>query len=231
MASTIEFDVERLLGRLNILEGTQIKYAAKRALHRFGYEAQQHLGLQMAGRFDNPVSYTLSSPRYDRNITEEPSALSLRLFINPDGSKGTAPATYIYPTDAGSSDHTAYTTRFGKGLRKIGITDKFPVPYIGGREVRTNSYGNMQPSQYQSTLKALQSGKSTIFALPQGSTGGVLPPGIYQRRGRLAYLLFALLDKPPTVRTAFDFYGISQRLAQQRLPKLLSEELSKALRG
>lgn len=229
MARTIEFDVERLLGRLNVLQGTQIKYASSRALQRFGFEAQQHLGLQMAGRFENPVSYTLNSPRYDRNIAEEPGALSLRLFINPDGSKGTAPATYLYPTDAGSADNTAYLTRFGKGLRKIGITNKFPVPYAGGKEVRTNKYGNMLPSQYQSTLRALQGDKSSVFALPNGSRGGLLPPGIYQRRGRTAYLLFALLDQAPQVRTAFDFYGISQRLAQQRLPKLLREELSKAL--
>lgn len=231
MARTIEFDVERLLGRLNILEGTQIRYASKRALQRFGFEARQHLGQQMTDRFENPVSYTLNSPRYDRNIVEEPGAVSLRLFLNPDGSKGTAPATYIYPTDAGSADNTAYLTRFGKGLRKIGITNKFPVPYAGGKEVRTNKYGNMLPSQYQSTLKALQGDKSSIFALPNGSRGGLLPPGIYQRRGRTAYLLFALLDQAPQVRTAFDFYGISQRLAQQRLPKLLREELSKALRG
>ena len=231
MARTIEFDVERLLGRLSILEGTQVKYAAKRALQRFGFEAQQHLGLQMAGRFENPVSYTLNAPRYDNNIVEEPGAVSLRLFINPDGSKGTAPATYLYPTDAGSSDHTAYTTRFGKGLSKLGITNKFPVPYVNGRQVRTNKYGNMLPSQYSATLKALQGDKSSIFALPNGSTGGLLPPGIYQRKGRTAYLLFALLDEPPQVRTAFNFYGISQRLAQQRLPLLLRQELSKALRG
>lgn len=231
MARTIEFDVERLLGRLNILEGTQVKYAAKRALQRFGFEAQQHLGLQMAGRFENPVSYTLNSPRYDRNITEEPGAVSLRLFINPDGSKGTAPATYLYPTDAGSSDHTAYTTRFGKGLSKLGITNKFPVPYTYGSQVRTNKYGNMLPSQYSAILKALQGDKSSIFALPNGSTSGRLPPGIYQRKGRTSYLLIALRDKAPQVRTAFNFYGISQRLAQQRLPLLLRQELSKALRG
>lgn len=242
MASTIEFNVDRLLGRLNILESTQIRYASKRSLTRFGYEASQHLGLQMAGRFENPVKYTLSSPRYDRNITEDGNTLSLRLYINPDGSKGSAPASYIYPTDAGSSDNTAYATRFGVGLRKSSITIKFPVPYKQGMKVERNSHGNMKPSQYHSVLEALKGGSPTIFALPAGnppstgrrnssSSGRDLPPGIYQREGRTAYLLFALLDEPPKVRVAFDFYGISQRLAQQRLPKLLREELGKALRG
>lgn len=231
MASTIEFNVDRLLGRLNILESTQIRYASKRSLTRFGYEATQHLGLQMAGRFENPVKYTLSSPRYDRNITEDGNTLSLRLYINPDGPKGSTPASYIYPTDAGSSDNTAYATRFGVGLRKLNITTKFPVPNTNGSRVRTNSYGNMLPSQYRTVLRGLQQGGSNIFTLQNGSTSGRLPPGIYQREGRTAYLLFALLDEPPKVRVAFDFYGISQRLAQQRLPKLLREELGKALRG
>jgi hypothetical protein len=221
MARTIEFDVERIFRRLNVLEGTQIKYAAKRSLQRFGFEAQQHLGLQMAGRFENPVSYTLGSARYDPRLIEDQGSVALRLYINPDGSKGTAPATYLYPTDRGSGDSTAYTTRFGKGLSKIGVTNKFPVPYVGG---------NMLPSQYKNTLKDLQTKGSTVFALPNGSPGGLLPPGIYKRRGRSAYLLFSLLNQPPQVRQAFDFYGITQRLAQQRLPKLIGEELAKALR-
>jgi hypothetical protein len=88
----------------------------------------------------------------------------------------------------------------------------------------------MLPSQYKNTLKDLQTKGSTVFALPNGSPGGLLPPGIYKRRGRSAYLLFSLLDRPPQVRQAFDFYGITQRLAQQRLPKLIGEELAKALR-
>jgi len=230
MARVIEFDVERIFRRLNVLEGTQIKYAARRSLQRFGFEAQQHLGLQMAGRFQNPVSFTLNSPRYDREIIEDTNSLAVRLFISPDGSKGNAPASYLYPTDRGSADNTAYVTRFARGLSKIGVTNKFPVPYANGKEVRTNKYGNMLPSQYQQTLKGLQASGSMIFALPNGSPGGLLPPGIYKRKGRSAFLLFALLDNPPQVRQAFDFYGISQRLAQQRLPKLLSEELAKALR-
>jgi hypothetical protein len=230
MARTIEFDVERIFRKLNVLEGTQIKYASKRTMQRFGFEAQQHLGLQMAGRFENPVSYTLASPRYDRQLIEDDNSVSVRLYINPDGDKGNAPASYLFPIDRGSSDSTAYLTRFAKGLSKIGTTNKFPVPYAGGKEVRTNKYGNMLPSQYRETLRELQTKGSTIFALPNGSPGGLLPPGIYKRKGRTAYLLFALLDSAPQVRQAFDFYGITRRLAEQRLPKLLSEELAKALR-
>ena len=230
MERLIEFDVERIFRKLSLLEGTQIRYASKRTLTRFGYEAREHLGLQMAGRFENPVSYTLSSPRYDNKLIEEKDSVAVRLYINPDSDKGNAPASYIYPTDKGSASHEAYLTRFARGINKIGVTDKFPVPYVGGSMVRRNKYGNMLPSQYQQVLRGLQQKGGTIIALPNGSTGGRLPPGIYQRKGRTSYLLFALLDRPPSVRVTYDFYGITQRLAEQRIPKLLSEELRKALR-
>lgn len=228
MAKAIEFDVERLIGKLNILEGTQVRYASKRALTRMAYGASQHLNLQMAGRFDNPVSRTLSSALYDRQLIEEPNSIAVRLFINPDTDKGNAPASYLRPTDRSSGDATAYATKFGVGLRKTGITSKFPVPYTEGQLVRRNRYGNMQPAQYASTLRALQAPGSAIFALPDGK--GKLPPGIYQRRGRTSYLLFSLLDSAPRVSQRFDFEAISRAYAQQQLPKLLREELAKALR-
>ena len=230
MARSIEFDVERLLGRLNILEGTQIRYASRRALDRWRFGAQQHLGLQMAGRFENPVARTLSSARYDRAFIEEPGSIGVRLYIDASSDKGNAPASYLYPTDRGSADSTAYATKFGAGLRKTGITTKFPVPYKQGQLVKRNRYGNMLPSQYASTLQALQTPGSAVFALPNGNRSAALPPGIYQRRGRTAYLLFALLDSAPSVTQRFDFYGIRSTYAQTQLPKLLREELRKALR-
>lgn len=236
MAKAIEFDVERLLGRLNILEGTQVRYASRRALTRWRDDARIHLALQMAFRFDKPVSRTLSSALYDRQLIEEPNSIAVRLFINPDTNKGNAPASYIRPTDRGSGDATAYATKFGVGLRKTGITSKFPVPYTEGQQVQRNRYGNMMPSQYNAVLQGLQRSGSGIFALPNGSPGGRLPQGIYtrvrkdKRWQRTAYLLFALYDEAPSVDQRFDFEGITRFYAQRQLPKLLREELAKALR-
>ena len=246
MARSIEFDVERLLGRLNILEGTQIRYASRRALTRFAYETRQQLIRDMASNFNNPVNFTLASPKpakaFDKNIVEEPNALSIRLFINPDGgSKGNSPASYLYPTDRSSPGNEAYLTRFARGLSKAGVTTKFPVPYKSGTKVRRNAYGNMMPSQYNTVLKAVQKSGSAIFALPNGSPSGssygssrgkkgFLPPGIYLREGRLAFLLFALLDEPPSVAEKFDYFGTVQQMSTSVLPSLLRDELSKALR-
>lgn len=236
MAKLVEFDVERLIGRLNILEGTQVRYASRRALTRWGNDARKHISRHMAQNFDKPVPYTLINPFYDKQLIEEPNSIAVRLFIEPSTNKGNAPASYLRPTDRSSGDATAYDTKFGVGLRKTGITSKFPVPYTYGQQVRRNRYGNMLPSQYDATLKGLQRSGSGIFALPNGSPGGRLPQGIYTRVRkdgkwqRTAYLLFALYDDAPSVDQRFDFYGLSRAYAQQQLPKLLREELTKALR-
>lgn len=230
MARLIEFQVERLLGRLNALEGTQIKYAGGQAMKRLGFGLREHHALQMAGRFETPVSFTTNSPRY------QAEGLELRVFISPDGAKGQAPATYIYPTDRGSDSNTAYLTRFGRGLRKLGITTLFPVPYPGGRGVRTNAQGNMVPGQYQQVLAGLKKRPSVYFSVPDNRSSRPTPqhlkPGIYKRLpARGGYeLLFGYLSAPPSVRQAYDFESITRRYADQQLPKLLREELRKALR-
>lgn len=228
MAKAIEFEVERLLGRLNALEGTQIKYAGGQAMKRLGFGLREHHALQMAGRFENPVPFTLSSPRYQAD------GLDLRVFISRDGAKGQDPGRYLYPTDRGSDSNTAYTTRFGRALQREGITNRFPVPYIGGRGVRTNTYGNMQPGQYTQVLAGLKRNDGTYFSIPDArrtsSRTTTLKPGIYQRKGRGLNMLFAYLNTPPSVRQAYDFESITRRYAEQQLPKLLREELAKALR-
>ncbi|NBS70176.1 hypothetical protein EBT31_14880, partial [bacterium] len=230
MARTIEFDVERLLGRLNVLEGTQIKYAAKRTLGRFAFEVRKRVIQEMSTNFNNPVPFTLKAPRPTekegyKTVIEEPNAVSVRLFIDPNsGSKGNSPASYLYPTDRSSPGSEAYATRFARGLSKTNVTSKFPVPYKRGIKVRRNSYGNMMPSQYDTVLKAVQKPGSSIFALPNGnpsvgysgsSKGNrrVLPPGIYAREGRTAFLLFALLDEPPNVSENFSFFGTAQQMS------------------
>ena len=229
MATQITYDAERIIGRLGILEKANFNYAGGQAMKRLGFGLKQHHGLQMAGRFADPVPFTLSSPRYDAD------GLQVRLYLSTDGPKGTAPATYIYPTDAGDGGgKPAYLSRFGRGLRKLGITTQFPIPNIGGRGVRTNAYGNMTPGQYGATLAGLKRQDGSYFSVPDNrrtsSRATTLKPGIYQRRGRGLSRLFGYLPAPPTVRTTYNFESITRRYADQQVPKLLREELSKVLR-
>lgn len=229
MARLIEFDAERLIGRLSILQASQFKYASTQAVNRLGFAVREQLINEMQTNFRNPVPHTLGSPYYVKADVSSQTP-TLLIGIKDNGSKGNAPVNYLYPTDAGSPGNTAYLTRFARGLRKTGVTSMFPVPYKQGSKVKRNSYGNMLPSQYRVVLDAVQGKGGTIFALPRGSAAGRLPPGIYQREGRLAFLLFKLLDDAPNVSQQFSFYGTTLRVTNDRLPTLLREELDKALR-
>jgi hypothetical protein len=229
MATQITFDAERIIGRLGILEKANFNYAGGQAMKRLGFGLRQHHGLQMAGRFENPVAFTLASPRY------EADGLQVRLYLNPDGPKGTAPATYIYPVDASDgSGKPAYLTRFGRALSKLNITNQFPIPNLGGSAVRKNAYGNMTPGQYQATLAGLKRQGSPYFSVPDNRRTSKRPdtlkPGIYQRRGRSLFRLFGYLPSAPNVRPTYNFGSITRRYAEQQLPKLLREELAKVLR-
>jgi hypothetical protein len=229
VTTQITFDAERTIGRLSILEKASFNYAGGQTMKRLGYGLRQHHGLQMAGRFADPVPFTLASPRYDAD------GLQVRLYLSTDGPKGTAPATYIYPTDASDGGgKQAYLSRFARGLSKLNITNQFPIPNLGGSGVRTNAYGNMTPGQYGATLAGLKRQDGTYFSVPDGrrtsTRASTLKPGIYQRRGRGLNRLFGYLPTAPTVRPTYDFLGITRRYADQQVPKLLREELAKVLR-
>jgi hypothetical protein len=98
--------------------------------------------------------------------------------------------------------------------------------------VRRNAAGNMTPGQYSQVLAGLKKRPSVYFSVPdrRNPRPSTLPPGIYQRTSKGVNMLFGYLPSTPSVRQAYDFAGITIRLTQQRLPKLLGEELAKALR-
>jgi len=230
MARLIEFQADALIKGLDALRGAQLPYAGAQALKQLGWQLKQHHREWMAsGGFDNPVPFTLSSPRYT------PDGLELRFFISDDGAKGQSPATYLYPvtTEDGGSKQV-YATRFAKALQKEGISRLHPIPYLGGRGVRINNYGNMQPSQYTQTLAGLKRNDGTYFSIPDDRSArplrGKLKRGIYQRKGRSLFMLFGYVSTLPRVNAKYDFFGITDTFAKARLPKLLSDALDRALR-
>jgi hypothetical protein len=242
---SIEFDVEALLGRLNILQATQIKYAGGKAMRRLGYELKQTLRDEMSRTFDRPVPFTLTSPKYD------PNGLSLRVFLLTDSPRGQSPSRYLYPvsTEDTVGAKPAYTTRFTRALRHLGIidSDHYAIPWLNGRAVPTNEYGNVPGSFYSGVLRGLAR-QGAKGASPFSKYGGQymsvpdrrsapsirrtssLKPGIYRVKGRQLDFLFRYVLSPPSVTTIFDYRGIVDRRAQAILPTLLSQELDKAMR-
>lgn len=231
MATTIEFTVERLIGRLDALRSTQIKYAGGQAMKQLGWDLKQHHRQRMDELFDKPVLFTLTSPRYRAD------GLELYFRISTDGSGGQDPARYLYPVSTQDirGRKPVYQTRFAKFLQKDGISTLHPIANIGGRGVRTNTYGNMVPGQYTQMKKGLQRRVgSAYFSVPDNRSARRTPthlkPGIYQRKARTIDRLIKYVSPVPTVSTTYDFAGITSDYAAKHLPSLLRQALDRAIR-
>ncbi len=242
---SVTFNAEPLLGQLNVLQKVQIPYAGNQALKQLGFQLRGELARYMGDVFENPVPFTLRSPRY------EVDGLTLRVRISTDGAKGQDPARYLYPvsTDDGGGGKPAYITRFTKAVRSMGVVDSsyYAIPYLQGRGVRVNAYGNMSPGQYQQVLAGLRAengrtgGKRgaswRYFSVPDGRAAGAargrgrqLKPGIYRAKTNELQMLFGYARKQPTVPGIFDFAGTVERKSGELLPSLLSKALADALR-
>ena len=250
MARSVTFDVNQLIGALDVIQGTQIRYAGTQAMKRLGYELQQDTRELMSKTFNNPVPFTLQSPLY------KAEGLSVRMFIyDKRVAKGQDPSRYLYPVSTEDTQGTkpAYITRFTRALQHNRIVpDKhFAQPWLSGRGVPVDGYGNVPAGFYGSVLSVLRrtpvgrnslGRKNTIqegwrvFSVPDARLpAGARPsnlknPGIYRAKGRDLQLLFGYKLAQPTVKTTFDWRGHLTRRAEPLLSRLLSQEIDKALR-
>lgn len=234
MARSIEFQADALISRIDALRGAQLPFAGNRALRQLGFSLRTELQREMRDKFENPVPFTISSPRYAVD------GLELTVSISKDGAKGQDPARYLFPVTKGGP---AYITRFTRAIRRLGIVDGsyYAIPFLKGVGVRTNSYGNMTPGQYQQTLAGLVAGVGAgkqgsqwrYFSVPDqrkpGRRGG-LKPGIYRAKSNDVQLLFTYARQHPQVPALFDFEGVVARHSQEVLPSLLSRALDDALK-
>lgn len=234
MAGSIEFDAQKLIGAVDALRAVQLPYAGNQALKQLGFQLRGELQREMRDKFENPVPFTISSPRYSVD------GLELTVLISKEGAKGQDPARYLYPVTQGGP---AYITRFTRAIRALGVVDAsyYAIPFLQGRGVRVNAYGNMSPGQYQQALAGLKTGTGAgkrgsqwrYFSVPdqrQSAKRGNLKPGIYRAKSNDVQLLFTYARKQPTVPALFDFEGVVTRRSQEILPSLLSKALDDALK-
>jgi len=235
---SIEWDVEKLIGKLNVVEKVQIPYAANKALQQWAYSfAKKELPREMRDAFERPVPRTLSSGRY------EVKGMEARIYIADIQDKGQSAASYLYPVSAQDSRgrKAALDTRFVKFLRGLDtgrrITDKtYAVPNFSSPAIRLNQYGNVSPGQYQQIVAGLRnksgtSGGYRYLSIPPGSKNN-LSPGVYRVKGRgRPENLFNYTTNQPTVPTIFNLIQYAEDSASLELPKLLQKSLRQALGG
>lgn len=248
----IKFEAEALIGRLNALQATQIKYAGTQAMKRLGWEMRSELKQYMAATFNDPVRWTIESAmRPPGKGTRD--GLRIGIFIDPTGDeKGQSPASYLFPLTP-ESDAKPLRTRFNKGLYAIGATN--------GAQFNAATYwmpasgvprrgSKVEPGFLQAILRGLENGgrlkdrrskyseKGTVrfFINPDmrnpAKEAKHLKPGIYRvKAGQKPERLMSLVKESSLkVPQKFQFERTVRERSAALLPGLLRAELDRALR-
>ena len=167
MAVTILFDINRFNRFLSVYEQSQTQFAGKVALTKFGQRVKGSQGLAQRYQriFKKPVPFTLNS-----TFTVQ-RGLELDVGIKDRIEKGNPAGKYLFPP-IGVGSGRAYDTQFTQYLRDRNLINRsdYPVPAVSHPLVRTNKYGNVTPTTYGNTKRAL--GKTRGAKGRTGFAGG-----------------------------------------------------------
>jgi hypothetical protein len=240
--SGIDFDVEELIGKLDIIEKTQIPFAANQALKRFGHLMKtQLLPAEMLDKFTapdgmgSPVPFTLNSLLHDTQ------GMTLTLSFKGTGRAGLSPKQYLYSAFYGGKPTE---TALSKAIQ--GITGMYPIPAYGNLKALgaltprmdiKGSYSSKVISGLEgSFVRKAQPSKGERFVasvfgpLRNGdrNRGGLRSNAVYRIKGSSIATVF-ILGMMPTLKPALEYNKFVEREAEKRLPDLISLSLQRAM--
>ena len=167
MAVTIIFDLKRFNRFLSVYEQSQTQFAGKVALTKFAKRIKGSQGLAQRYKriFKQPVPFTLNSTYTMQR------GLELDVGIKDRIEKGNPAGKYLFPP-IGVGSGKAYDTQFTQYLRNRNLinTSDYPFAATSHPLVRTNKYGNVTPTTYGNTKRAL--GKTRKAKGRTGFAGG-----------------------------------------------------------
>ena len=206
MAVTFLFDINRFNRFLSVYEQSQTQFAGKVALTKLAKRLKGSQGLAQRYQriFKDPVPFTLNSTFTVQRGLELDVGIKDERGLGKKG-KGNPAAKYLFPP-IGVGSGTAYDTLFTQYLRNRNLIEKgdYPYPETSHPLVRTNKYGNVTPTTYGNTKRALGKtrkakgrtgfaggnatiGDQRVFAIKKKGDGNnsKLPAGIYrEQRGK-----------------------------------------------
>jgi|GEM_PF-3300587 len=236
--SGIDFDVEKLIGRLDIIQKTQIPFAANQALKRFGHLMKtQLLPAEMLDKFTapddmgSPVPFTLNSLLHDTQ------GMTLTLSFKNTGRAGLSPKQYLYSAFYGGKPTETALTKAIQGL-----TGSYPIPAYGNLKAlgALTSRMDIKGSYSSKVISGLErsfvrkaqpsAGESFVF-IPRGGKqrGGLKPGAVYRIKGNSIATIFTLAANKPTLKPVLDYEAFVEKEASNRLPSLLSLSLQRAM--
>ena len=240
---SIDFDVENLIGRLDIIQKSQVPFAANQALKRFGFLFKsQLLPDKFRDSFDapeglgKPVPRTLSAAEYDAK------GMTLTLSIKKDSGKGLSPGEYLRSALYGGE---ATDTSIHRAIKRI--TGMYPVPAYGNLKALgelTTGY-DVKPSYAAKVITGLErnfvrkqqpaSGERFMAIsgmqgpVSRGGRGGLAKNAVYRIKGNSITTVFNLFSQKTTLEPVFDYEQFVRTEARKRLPDLISLSLQRAL--
>ena len=151
---SIDFNVEKLIGKLDIIQKTQVPFAANQALKRFGHLFKtQLLPNKFNDSFDAPDGYGKPVPRTLNAALYEADGMTLRLSIKSDSGKGVSPGEYLRSALYGGD---ATDTSIHKAIQNI--TGMYPVPAYGNLRAlgALTQYGDIRPAYAAKVISGLE---------------------------------------------------------------------------
>ena len=231
----IEFKVEKLIGKLDIIQKTQIPFAAKQALKQYGFlltktllPAEMNETLTAPSGSGKPTPFTLNAFRY------KVEGMTLNISV-ADESKTGKRKEYLYPAfHGGNPKQTALATSIFKA------TDMHGVPAYGNLRAlgALDQYADIKRSYAKKVATALQGrpfdgGRLVVVSesSKKKKRGGLgkKPNGIYRVKGSSIIRLFTLLIEEPTLGVAMPYEKFVRETSKKRLPSLLSLQLQRAM--
>jgi len=230
----IKFDVEKLIGKLDIIQKTQIPFAAKQALKQYGFlltkellPAEMRKTLDAPDGTGQPVPPTLRAMRYDVD------GMTLKISVRNKQKQD----EYLYPAFyGGKPKQTKLQTSIDKATKMFGVPAYANLRSLG----KLDQYADIKRS-YASQIAGALSGKNKSFdggrlvvvskRSKNKKRGGLQEKGdaIYRVKGSSLIRLFSLIDNPPTLPVVLPYEKFVKDTAKKRLPSLLSLQLQRAM--
>ncbi len=231
----IKFDVEELIGKLDIIQKTQVPFAAKQALKQYGFlvtkellPAEMKKTLDKPDGIGQPVPPTLRAMRYDVE------GMTLKINVRNSQKQN----EYLYPAFYGGEPKY---TKLQASIYKAS-DGMFGVPaHVNLRSLgKLNQYADIKRS-YASQITNSLSGKNKSFdggrlvvvskKSKSKKRGGLQEKGdaIYRVKGSSFIRLFSLIDNPPTLSPVLPYEKFVKETAKKHLPSILQKSLARAM--
>jgi hypothetical protein len=229
------------LSELTDLEQRQIPFATALALTRTAQDVKAAIEAEMPTVFDRPTNWTLNSLRL---IPARKDRLLARVWIKDEADKSSPATKWLAPEVYGGDrpDKRSEAMLRARGILPAG---KYVVPGAGAD---LDQYGNIKRGQLTKALSGIRGFGETGYnanatdskrslAKRNAQSFFVLtkagkPIGIARRTGRKREdlsIFLAFVDKP-TYRKRLDFFGIGERVANERLAFHFEEAMAQAMR-